>query len=288
MGGSVYKVSYSFLFETHHNSHIAQIASEQLQSSPDDDVVLEWDEYQLKFVLEYLQGKGHVILPRTVPKAVYLAHLFYYGITNVDESKIVQISTLASLRYRQLWNDEVTAKIKSWNIRIAIGLLAKVCVVNHLTSGEKLVIAIQHDDVVLELDGDRLKFVLEYLRGKGHVILPRTVPKALYSAYLFYYGIINVDESKIVRISTVAGLHHRRQWEGVVRAEIKSWNIRIAIGLLAKVCAINHVDSGEKLVFTIQHDDITRLSLLDDSPTCSLKLWMELRALLLLKGKKSF
>ena len=144
------------------------------------------------------------------------------------------------------------------------------------------------DDVVLELDGDRLKFVLEYLRGKGHVILPRTVPKALYSAYLFYYGIINVDESKIVRISTVAGLHHRRQWEGVVRAEIKSWNIRIAIGLLAKVCAINHVDSGEKLVFTIQHDDITRLSLLDDSPTCSLKLWMELRALLLLKGKKSF
>ena len=108
------------------------------------------------------------------------------------------------------------------------------------------------------------KFVLEYLRGKGHVILPRTVPKALYSAYLFYYGIINVDESKIVRISTVAGLHHRRQWEGVVRAEIKSWNIRIAIGLLAKVCAINHVDSGEKLVFTIQHDDITRLSLQND------------------------
>jgi BTB/POZ domain len=88
MGGIVYTVSYSFLFETHPHSRIAQIASEQLQSSPDDDVVLELDEDRLKFVLEYLQGKGHVVLPRTVPKAVYLAHLFYYGITNVDESKI--------------------------------------------------------------------------------------------------------------------------------------------------------------------------------------------------------
>ena len=179
MGGIVYTVSYSFLFEIHPNSRIAQIASEQLQSSPDDDVVLEWDGDRLKFVLEYLQGKGHVILPRTIPKAVYLADLFYYGITNVDESKIVRISTLAGLRYR-------------------------------------------------------------------------------------------------------------RQWEGVVRAEIKSWNIRIAIGLLAKVCVVNHLTSGEKLVIAIQHDDVTRLSLLDDTPTCSLKLWMELRALLLLKGKKSF
>ena len=42
-----------------------------------------------KLVLDYLQEDGYVVLPIIIPKSLLLAELEYYGINNVDESKIV-------------------------------------------------------------------------------------------------------------------------------------------------------------------------------------------------------
>ena len=99
MGGKIYKVSHSFLFGMNPNSRIAQIASEHLQSqsSPEDDIVLEWDGDRLRCVLQYLQGEGNVKLPKSVPKGMFLHCLAHYGIMNVDESKLFE--TLPVLPY---------------------------------------------------------------------------------------------------------------------------------------------------------------------------------------------
>ena len=147
--------------------------------------------------------------------------------------------------------------------------------------------SVPEGDIVLVWDGDRLNFVLLYLQGEGYITLPKTLLKRVFLDYLAHYGIINVDESKITRRSYIADLYSRN-WKDEMRAEIKSWSIRIGIALLAQVCAVKYLTSGEKRRITIQHDDFQTLSRQGDSPACSLKLWMQLRTLLLRKGKKKF
>ena len=88
VGGEQYKVSRS-LFDLHPKSMLAQSVSEQWMSDPEEELVfIERDGHQFRFVLDYLRGDGHVILPMTVPKPLFLADLAYYGIENVDASKI--------------------------------------------------------------------------------------------------------------------------------------------------------------------------------------------------------
>ena len=148
MGGKVFKVSHTFLFEMHPNSRIAQIASEQQQQSvPEGDIVLEWDGDRLNFVLLYLQGEGYITLPKTLLKRVFLDYLAFYGIINIDETKIFQRNARVASKHRHQWKDTIIAEIKSWNMRIGIGLLAQVCALNYFTSGEKCRLTIQHDDV---------------------------------------------------------------------------------------------------------------------------------------------
>ena len=146
MGGKVFKVSHTFLFEMHPNSRIAQIASEQQQSVPDGDIVLEWDGDRLKFVMLYLQGEGYITLPKTLLKGVFVDYLAHYGIMSIDVSKIIEKSARSAITYRRQLDDAYIAETKSWNIRIVIGLFAQVCSLNYFTSGEKRRITIKHDD----------------------------------------------------------------------------------------------------------------------------------------------
>ena len=57
----------------------------------------------------------------------------------------------------------------------------------------------QHDpdaEIFIELDGERFKYCLDYLRH-GRVILPTTVPKAAVMMDLEYIGVENVENSVI-------------------------------------------------------------------------------------------
>ena len=87
VGGKRYKVSCS-LFKSHPNSMLAQRTFEQWQSDPDEEIFIERDGYRFRFIIDYLQNDGHVLLCMNVPKAAFLAELAYYGIKDVDLSKI--------------------------------------------------------------------------------------------------------------------------------------------------------------------------------------------------------
>ena len=147
LGGKICKVSHTFLFEMHPNSHIAQIASEQLQlqqqeSITDGDVVLEYDGDRLNCVMLYLHGEGHVTLPRAILKTEFLDYLAHYGIFNADESKITTKSIRSAVKYYRKWDNEIRAEIKSWDVSSAIALLAHECVILSLKSYDNLNVTI--------------------------------------------------------------------------------------------------------------------------------------------------
>ena len=110
------------------------------------------------------------------------------------------------------------------------------------------------EEIVLEKDGTRFRFVLDYLRNDGHVILPMTVPKASFLADLAYYEIKNVDESKIV-------CHYGSDSKGLAQIEKEistkisdvrnAWHVHRSVVHLAKECASRYLLSGGKLQITI-------------------------------------
>ena len=171
IGGKQFKVSCS-LFDMHPNSLLAQSASEQWLSDPDEEIFLDQDGYRFRFVLDYLQNDGHIILPTTVPKPLFLADLAFYGIANVDESKIgckhetptqhlahavsavhAAINTEITTKYAKISakiyakvnaksNAEINAEIKALEIHCGIVSLAEECAKGYLTSRGKLKIDI--------------------------------------------------------------------------------------------------------------------------------------------------
>ena len=165
VGGMQYKVSPSLL-DMHPNSRLAQVISEQWLSDPEEEVFVERDGVQFGFVLDYLQNDGHVILPVTVPKPSFLADLAYYGLENVDESKIVckydtttrylahavsavhaAISTEISTDISPSMKDKsssthMNAEIKALEIHCGIVTLAEECAMRYLTSRGQLMIDI--------------------------------------------------------------------------------------------------------------------------------------------------
>ena len=140
VGGQHYKVSCSLL-DIHPNSLLAQSAAEQWLSDPEEEVFLDCDGHRFRLVLDYLRGDGHVILPLTVPKPLFLADLAYYGIENVDASKIVYHFGTASPCLADI-EEELSTKmedeIQAWYSHRAIALLAKECASQYMTSGGKL------------------------------------------------------------------------------------------------------------------------------------------------------
>ena len=143
VGGKQFEVSHSLL-KMHPDCLLAQSASEQGRLNPEDEVVLEKDGTRFRFVLDYLRD-GHVILPMTVAKLLFLADLAYYEIKNVDESKIVCHYGSDSKALAQI-EKEISTKIsdvlKDWDIHCSIVHLAKECASRYLSSGGKLQISI--------------------------------------------------------------------------------------------------------------------------------------------------
>ena len=90
VGGIQYKVSCSLL-ELYPSSMLAQSASEQRQTNCQVVVVfLTQDGGRFKYVLDYLQNNGCMYLQmHTFTKEAFLDDLVFYGVTDVDESKIV-------------------------------------------------------------------------------------------------------------------------------------------------------------------------------------------------------
>ena len=155
MGGKVFKVPHSFLFEMHPNSRITQIASEQLQlqklqqlqqqqqqTIPDGDIVLAWDGDRLNLVMLYLQGEGEVKLPKALLKTTFVDYLAYYGILNIDESMIIERCARYVIKFRQLWKDTIIAEIESWDVSSTMGLLAHECVSLFLKSNDNFDVTI--------------------------------------------------------------------------------------------------------------------------------------------------
>ena len=133
---------------------LAQHAFEQWQSDPDEEIFFERDGYRFRFIIEYLLHNGHVLLCMTVPKAAFLAELAYYGIKNVDRSKIiyqfgtnVQCLAHALHEIRAKITAVTTAEIMAWDIHCAAITLAKECVSRYLSSGSELKIDIPGPDI---------------------------------------------------------------------------------------------------------------------------------------------
>ena len=91
----VYKVPHSLL-EFHPDNILSQAALEQLQSYPEGIVVLEGDSSLFKSVVSFLQDNGNIVLPCTVSKPSFLDELTFYGIKNIDTTKIISKSDLSS------------------------------------------------------------------------------------------------------------------------------------------------------------------------------------------------
>ena len=211
MGGKIYKVSHSFLFGMNPNSRIAQIASEHLQSqsSPEDDIVLEWDGDRLRFVLQYLQREGKVKLPKSVPKGMFLDCLAHYGIMNVDESKIIQ-NTSRAIFYYHLWSNEVRAEIKSWDVSSAIALLAHECVSLYMKSGDKYDVTIYGPGSTLPLQGrsymcsdETFVEILSLFCNDEKIILPHDQEECnqhLYKVGLEMISAVALSEKCIIQV----------------------------------------------------------------------------------------
>ena len=88
VGGIQYKVTRIFL-EMNPNTMLARSASEQCLHNPDPVVSIEGDGIRFGLVLDYLRDHGHVLLPISVPKPSFVADLVYYGVRNIDESRII-------------------------------------------------------------------------------------------------------------------------------------------------------------------------------------------------------
>ena len=140
VGGNRYQLSRSLL-DMHPKTMLAQSASEQWLQNPDAEVFVERDGIQFGYVLDYLRDDGSVILPMTVPKPSFLADLVYYGVENVDESKIVCFhdhdpSHLSD--NKDCVHERVISETETWFDNCTVVSLAKECAVRYLASGCQL------------------------------------------------------------------------------------------------------------------------------------------------------
>ena len=139
VGGIQYKVSRSLL-EMHPNTMLARSASEQCLHSHDPVVSIEHEGICFGLVLDYLRDNGHVNLPITVPKPSFVADLVYYGVENIDESKIIRYHDAASrclADVERRVGERFRDHIRLWYDCRTIFLLTKECAAGYMASGGK-------------------------------------------------------------------------------------------------------------------------------------------------------
>jgi hypothetical protein len=109
-------------------------------------------------------------------------------------------------------------------------------------------------EIFLERDGDRFKYVLDYLRDDGRVYLPANVFMAAFLADLVYYG-IEVDESKIV--CNFGSAARSLAW---MEDEIKSWRTNLSVVTVAEDCASQYMQTRqlENIIYHPAHPFSTK------------------------------
>ena len=137
----VYEVPHSLL-EFHPNNILTQAASEQHQSYPEGIVVLKGDGSLFKLILSFLQDDGGIILPSNVSKSSFLNQLTFYGIKNIDATKILSKSDLSPLP-QVMSRQEKIDRVNSWDVHIAIIVLATKCTIMHFRSGREMVVTVK-------------------------------------------------------------------------------------------------------------------------------------------------
>ena len=98
----------------HSQTLLRQIASEQWKAGTVKEVILDWNGDCFQFVLDYLQEDGHVVFPIIFCKSLFLAELVFFGINNVDESKIVYDYHFLSTHSHVLMVSEIKSWEKPW------------------------------------------------------------------------------------------------------------------------------------------------------------------------------
>ena len=137
----VYEVPHSLL-EFHPGNILTQAASEQLRSYPEGIVVLEGDGSLFKLILSFLQDDGGIILPSTIAKSEFLDELTFYGINVLDVTKIVSESDLSPLPQVRLRQGDIH-RINSWDVQVAILVLAKKCAILHIRSAGEMEVTVK-------------------------------------------------------------------------------------------------------------------------------------------------
>ena len=123
IGGSKYSLPFSFLRQ-HPQTVLGQIAFEQLED-PANEVFLNRNGDYFPFVLTYLRDHGHVVLPKIFSEASFLDELAYFGIKDVDESKIVTENRVSASHSSTFIENNITSEIESWDTDRAIIALSK-------------------------------------------------------------------------------------------------------------------------------------------------------------------
>ena len=136
VGGSQYNMPLSFL-ERYPHTLLGQIASEH-HANPGKEIMLDRNVNYFELVLDYLRDNGNVVLPNIFSKASFLAELEYFGINDVDESKIVYDYQFLSTQSLVLMVNEIESEIKSWDDHGTVTTLSKKCVSIFMTSRGKL------------------------------------------------------------------------------------------------------------------------------------------------------
>ena len=90
VGGQIFEVSRTLL-EQYPDIILTRMASEMWKKDDGDQsqpFFLERDGELFKYVLRFMRDGGNVALSGKVPMSAFITELFYYGFTDVDESKI--------------------------------------------------------------------------------------------------------------------------------------------------------------------------------------------------------
>ena len=151
VGGRQYNMPLSFL-KRYPQTLLGWIAFEH-QANPGKEFILDRNVSYFELVLLYLRDNGNVVLPNIFSKESFLAELEYFGVNNIDESKIIHDYHVLSTQPHVLMVSEMRSEIDSWDADRAIATLSKKCASIFMTTGGKL-----HFDIYLRF------FVVETLQ----------------------------------------------------------------------------------------------------------------------------
>ena len=136
VGGRQYNMPLSFL-KRYPQTLLGRIAFEH-QANPGKEFILDRNVSYFELVLLYLRDNGNVVLPNIFSKASFLAELEYFGVNNIDESKIIHDYHVLSTQPHVLMVSEMRSEIDSWDAGHAIATLSKKCATIYMTTGGKL------------------------------------------------------------------------------------------------------------------------------------------------------